>query len=39
MWNSVWELENPLQERTICWRKFIAMSDYLVLKYSSGLKG
>ena len=39
MWNSVWNLENPLQKRTICWRKFMVMSVYLILKFLSGLKG
>jgi len=39
MWNSVWNLENPLQESTICWRKFMVISVYLVLKFSSSLKG
>jgi len=39
MWNSVWNLEILLQKRTICWRMFIVMSVYLVLKFSSGLKG
>ena len=39
MWNSVWNLGNPLQKRTICSRKFRVMSVYLILKFLSGLKG
>jgi len=39
VWNSVWNLENPLQKHMICWRKFMVMSFYLVLKFSSDLKG
>ena len=33
------KLEKSATERTICWRKFVAMSAYLVPKFSSDLKG
>ena len=39
MWNSLWNLENPPQKHKICWKTFMVMSVYLVLKSSSGLKG
>ena len=44
--DNIWDAQcvegsvsSEVRKRTICWRKLMVMSVYLVLKFSSGLKG